>query len=72
MIKWENPMLISLTGTDTQGDTIEQCDPGSGNPGTCYTGYSAIIKCFTVGNAAIGDCYDGNSPAGYCGAGNTQ
>jgi hypothetical protein len=58
VIKWERPMLISLSGVaGVQGQ--ESCDYGS----------SASSKCFT-GNAALTGCSNGNAPGGsYCSAG---
>ena len=65
MIKWENPMLISLSNaTDARGI----CHPtGSGDSELCESGNSAGGRCDPVGNSADTDCVDGNSPgSGLC------
>ena len=66
MIKWEEPMLVSLTGVS--GAAVE-CESGSTNT-WCNPGTNASSKCDPTGTAAGQDCWDGNS-ALYCGAGNT-
>ena len=67
MIKWEKPMLISLSGaTEVRG----LCDPGSGDSGLCGTGNSAGAKCQPLGNSPVRECYSGIHPGtGTCEAG---
>jgi len=68
MIKWENPMLISLSSAaESQGE----CNLGSGDSGYCRIGNSAGQKC-EEGNAAFVECRYGNSPTtGPCNSGST-
>ena len=57
MIRWEEPILVPLTGvTKAQG----LCNPGSGDSGDCMDGRGAAgFKC-GVGNSADNDCIRGN------------
>jgi hypothetical protein len=65
MIKWEKPMLISLSdATEAKG----ACEPGSGDDAYCRPGNAAGSKC-EGGVAAAGDCIDGNAASAYCGVG---
>ena len=65
MIKWEKPMLISLSGAP---EVRGLCDPGSGDSGECIGGNSAGNKCGN-GNAADIECRFGNFPIGICNQG---
>ena len=69
MIKWEKPMLISLSGaTEARGD----CAPtGSGVSGDCTTGNSASLKCLSGNAPDNGDCGVGTSAANWCDSGSS-
>ena len=60
MIKWEKPMLISLTGTTEglpPGPEPFACESyGSGDTNYCRAGYSAGGKCDANGTAPGGEC----------------
>ncbi len=68
MIKWENPVLISLNGaTEARGD----CNPtGSGDSGMCYDGNSAGADCFDGSSAAV-ECDTGTAAISECDGGNS-
>ena len=53
MIKWEKPMLISLTDA-AEGE--DYCEPGSNASGDCYKGTAAGVKCEANGASAVGEC----------------
>ena len=67
MIKWEKPMLVSLSGAT---DALGICTPtGSGDSSKCDAGNSAGGNCSLFGNAAVDQCLDGNAAGNHCGQG---
>jgi len=64
MIKWENPMLVSLSGaTEARGDCVPT---GSGVSGDCTKGNSASLKCLNGNAPDSGNCSVGNSATNWC------